>query len=188
MDGSVHVAACAAANVGGCTDINCRLETDSCRNAVRHKCIKRMRCPKTFCPLLYWATWEIQWWAIKKKAARRWYWPPSTRWRTPASYLQVKDAELHSIRRLAVGQEVVVIEDAADSLVWWGGFGLRGQGRGFRVYSVVQVPEQRHVLALWCFNMTNNVFIWLHCVMSKWWISSFFLCRRENKTRGKKWF
>lgn len=121
---------------------------------------------------------------MRNSVMRRWYWPPSTRWWTPASYLQVKDAELHSIRRLAVGQEVVVIEDAANSLVWWGGFGLGGQARGFRVYSVVQVPEQRHLLALWCFNMTNNVFIWLHCVMSKWWISS--LCRRENKTSKKK--
>lgn len=65
--------------------------------------------------------------------------------RTQTPYLEVKDAQLHSIRRLAVGQEGVVIEDAANSLVRRGGFGLGGQGRSLRVYSTVQVPEQQSI-------------------------------------------
>lgn len=60
---------------------------------------------------------------------------------TQASYMEVKDTELHSIGGLAVGQEGVLVEDTAHSPVWGGRFGLGGQGRGVWVYCLVQVPD-----------------------------------------------
>lgn len=59
-------------------------------------------------------------------------------------YLEVKDTELHSVRGLAVGQEGLVVEDAAHSAVGGRGFGLRGQRWGIRVYSPMQVSDHTH--------------------------------------------
>lgn len=58
------------------------------------------------------------------------------------SYLEVKDTQLHGVGRLAVGQEALVVEDAAHSAVGGRGFGLGGQGRGIGVDRPVQVSEQ----------------------------------------------
>lgn len=63
---------------------------------------------------------------------------------TPASYLEVKDTELHSIGGLAVGQEGVLVEDTAHSPVGGGRFGLGGQGRGIWVYGLVQVSDHTY--------------------------------------------
>lgn len=58
------------------------------------------------------------------------------------THLEVKDAHVHSIRRLTVGQEGPVVEDAAHRPVRGGRFGLGGQGRSFWVNGSVQVSAQ----------------------------------------------
>lgn len=57
-------------------------------------------------------------------------------------YLEVKDAHVHSIGRLAVGQEAHVVEDAAHCPVRGRGFGLGGQEWSIWVYCSVQVSDQ----------------------------------------------
>lgn len=61
---------------------------------------------------------------------------PAREWR-PASYLEVKDAKLDSISRLAVSQEGLMVKDTSHSLVRGAGFGLGDQRRGIRVYGLV---------------------------------------------------
>lgn len=60
----------------------------------------------------------------------------------PASYMEVKDAGLHSIRWLTVGQEGVMVEDTAYCPVGGGWFGLGCQGWGIWIYGLVQVSDQ----------------------------------------------
>lgn len=57
-------------------------------------------------------------------------------------YLEVKDAHVHDIGRLAVGQEGHMVEDAAHRPVRGRRFGLGGQGRSIWVYGPVQVSHQ----------------------------------------------
>lgn len=57
-------------------------------------------------------------------------------------YLEVKDAHVHHIGRLAVGQEGHMVEDAAHRPVRGRRFGLGGQGRSIWVDGPVQVSHQ----------------------------------------------
>lgn len=57
------------------------------------------------------------------------------------SYLEVKDTNLHSVRGLAVGQEGLVVKDAAHGTVRGRRFGLGGQWWSIWINGPVQISD-----------------------------------------------
>lgn len=59
-------------------------------------------------------------------------------------HLKVKDTTFHSIRRLTVGQEGLVVKNAAHSPVRGRWIGLGGQRRRIWIYGLMKVSEHKH--------------------------------------------
>lgn len=55
--------------------------------------------------------------------------------------MQVKGTDLNSIRRLAIGQEPLMIEDAAYGSIRIQGLGLLNNGRIIRLNRTVNIPK-----------------------------------------------